>query len=614
MRQGRITRWGPVAVAAGALLTPTSAGAQLTTTTAATALTPPVQRTAHLIEWDLPQAADASPGAMVVDSRGDDNNRIWFVTRAGVQRVYRFSPNRSPMKGAAQWTAWELSADSVFTGGLRKIKASRDRRFVFVRASSSIQRVDTQKCTTSKPQTCDRTEWDDQFLPTVSDIAVDDSNRVFTTASPLTDPTDLTSAPNVGASYVQMLNAAAAPDQFGNVTVTRWHVGGGAGFCEGAGTSGPCVSGVDVHPSKSNLVYYSEPSGNNIGELNLSNNQVRRWSITPVGAAEPRQLIIDRYGIIWVVTGSGHLVNLDPISNNMASHLIPSAAANDPFGLAPDDDVVGYTGSGTQKVGMLFPKNLTVMVTPSQPVVPPMTFPTVPVTVMQAAVASGTTPPVGKVAAVTVTPQQDGTYVEAQLDSGGNNDQSPLGITPAKWRGQGAFFYAVGVAVGQAVNRVGFVRLPMPQKVKHPRDDDDTDDGCCAGSMPAGWHNSDPDDDDDDGLANANDTPTANENTTIGDPVALGAGQSANYTLTASPTTLALIATVVTDNPFASITTEIYNAAGVLVANSLSAPGTASATLLLPAAGVYTVRVKNYGLSAVNHTATLIVREPWPIQ
>ena len=55
--------------------------------------------TAHIIEWDLSQLdgeIDANPGAIVVDTRGEDHNRVWFVTRAtgaDGQRVYRFDPS-----------------------------------------------------------------------------------------------------------------------------------------------------------------------------------------------------------------------------------------------------------------------------------------------------------------------------------------------------------------------------------------------------------------------------------------------------------------------------------------------------------------------------------------
>ena len=132
----------------------------------------------RIVEWDLSQLdgqVDANPGAIVVDTRGEDHNRVWFVTRAtGVdgQRVYRFDPFASLMKGSAAWRSWNLRADEN-AGGL-KIKPSHDRRFVFVRTPQFIQRIDTQTCATGYAVAC-RTVWtpvDPNFPLIVSDIAV----------------------------------------------------------------------------------------------------------------------------------------------------------------------------------------------------------------------------------------------------------------------------------------------------------------------------------------------------------------------------------------------------------------------------------------------------------
>ena len=107
----------------------------------------PVQtRTTHIIEWDLPADMDASPGAMVVDSQGYDKDRLFFVTRIGIPRVFRMNPWKSPMKGSAQWTSWQLAEDSFTTGGLRRLKASHDRRYLVVRTATSVQRIDIQNC------------------------------------------------------------------------------------------------------------------------------------------------------------------------------------------------------------------------------------------------------------------------------------------------------------------------------------------------------------------------------------------------------------------------------------------------------------------------------------
>src|SRR5258706_12340399 len=119
-------------VAGWAFLTGTALG-QTPLSTVTTAMSTPQAR---LIEWDLPPQNDVAPGAMVVDTQGNDRNRIWFVTRNGTPpHAYRMDFPSSLMKGNAHWTSWELSKFAVTTGGIadRRIRPSKDRRFVFVR-------------------------------------------------------------------------------------------------------------------------------------------------------------------------------------------------------------------------------------------------------------------------------------------------------------------------------------------------------------------------------------------------------------------------------------------------------------------------------------------------
>ena len=621
-----------------ALLTPLSAAAQTVQTT-----------TAHIVEWDLPAIADASPGAMVVDTSGDDNNRLWFVTRLGAQRVIRLDPATSLMTGSAQWKSWQLADDSFTTGGTKKLRASRDRRFIFVRTAASIQRIDTQNCDTANPQTCQRIEWFDQVgSQNVSDMSVDDLNNVFTTATLIADPTMPPTSSDLAAAYVQRLTPGSVPANGVNAstTVSRWKVGGGAGFCADLGrttTSFPCVSGIAVHPSNRNLIYYSEPEGGGgvgaIGELNvsISTNNVRRWplSVLPPDAdgtvvQQPRQLNIDSYGNVWVVTGSGHLVSLNPSTNRLRKHAIPNAVLSDPFGVAPDDDVVGYTDTAQSKVGMLFPKGPTVFFKPT-PETATKATPTIGVMGERAIVASGSVPPQGHVVKAEITDKSDGVFVDVFVGAtGGNTSESPLGITPNKGKAQGTFFYAVGFPSKSTADRVGFVRMPMPgtssgstttstssgstatSTVRHPRDDDDAEDGWDHNSHPAGWHTSAANDDDADGLENSFDLPTARENVQVVDGApAIAGGQSADFPVTTSPTSLALIATATAGDPLAQIGVEIYDALGMLVATSAPSLGVAVATVPLPAASTYKVRIRNYGMTSITHTPRLIVREPW---
>src|SRR4026208_1561919 len=89
---------------------------------------------AHLIEWDLPVTMDFNPGAVVVDTRGEDNNRAWFVTRVGARRkVYKFDFGPSLMKnnGNARWTSWDLASEfDLNNGGIAKPRPPPDTRIV----------------------------------------------------------------------------------------------------------------------------------------------------------------------------------------------------------------------------------------------------------------------------------------------------------------------------------------------------------------------------------------------------------------------------------------------------------------------------------------------------
>jgi streptogramin lyase len=604
--------------ASGVLLTAGSAAAQVLTTSAPPAAPAPTVQNVEvrLVEWDLPPSIDMQAGAMMVDSHGRDTNRVWFVTRLGAPpRVVRFDPARSLMKGLAKWTAWDLSEFPApsFTGGLKKLRTSHDRRFIFVRTQNNLQRIDTGRCNcTTTPQTCERTVWADQLGDNTSDVAIDDRNNVFTTYSPTSDP---------ASSYVQMLRPGAAVD--GVVKVKRWQIGAtgpsGAGFCQGAAASGPCVSGIAVHPDYRNLLYFSEPAGNNIAELDISTGNLRRWSLTEAGAAlgttirEPRQLQIDKYGKVWAVTGSGHLVSLNTRNNYITAHQMPSGApvaadVNDPYAVAPDDDVVGYTASGQSRVGMLVPSGRAVCVYP-KPFCPLATFQDVVVKADRAPVQSGTAQPVGKRVQGQITRKTDGTFVEAIINSNLNDSELPLGITPNKSKAQGTFFYGVGVSTNV---RIGFARLPVKQRLKCARDDDDTDDGWDSEHARVGHHHGEIEDDDDDGLYNEHDAPTTHEKATTSDPEPLQAGASRDYAITATSASLALLATATAqDDPLGQVVVDLLNSIGAPVGTQVVAPGTATTTLLAPSPGNYTARVRNLGIKPFSHMATLTIREAW---
>src|SRR4051812_21270703 len=128
-----------------------TAAASTTSSAVTTLLNPPPAAQARIIEWDLPSEADMSPGAIVVDTQGHDKNqnRMFFVTRQGVPqaRVYRMEFPKSLMKGSARWTAWQLSENSIITGGSRKGGAPYDPRYLFVGTVFFLERIKTQKST-----------------------------------------------------------------------------------------------------------------------------------------------------------------------------------------------------------------------------------------------------------------------------------------------------------------------------------------------------------------------------------------------------------------------------------------------------------------------------------
>jgi hypothetical protein len=653
---------GPTSLIAAVLfLAPAVASAQVSSPSSLL----PTKGTAHIVEWDLSQLdgeIDANPGAIFVDTRGFDHNRVWFVTRAsGVdgQRVYRFDPFPSLMKGNATWRSWNLRPDAVAGGS--KIRPSYDRRYVFVRTPQFVQRIDTQNCVTAYAATC-RTVWtpaDVNFPLFVSDISLDDRNRIFTSGISGTTVDD--------PGYVQMIDPAAAihaadpnlpapADTLPFVFATRWAVGNGTGACVSpSGIIGICNAGIEVHPTKQYLVYYVEPAGF-IAELNVSIDassptppldvygkpitNVRRWSLADLAAAscysgqgceeiaQPRTLKIDRSGKVWINTGTGHLVSLDPDTNRMTKHQVPvppqindASSVNDLWGVAPDDDVVGYTATGTNKVAMLFPKFTPVTVKPAKAFAPSTPIP-VAVQNETAIARTGSTPGDPKIVQALTTRGNDGTYVEALIDTssptvGSGPSLEPLGITPNRSKAQGTFFYTVGftgtIDNPAIAKRIGFARLPNKEKIRNARDDDDADDGYDAATHP-GWHNSEPGDYDADGVPDQYDTNTSTDNMTIGDPLVVPVGSSSDYPVSTSATTLALIASVTPDVATATIAVDVYNAAGTLVGTSGPVVGAGVATIPSPGAGNYKIRVRNLGTSSVSPTPTVVVREPPIIQ
>jgi hypothetical protein len=239
-------------------------------------------------------------------------------------------------------------------------------------------------------------------------------------------------------------------------------VGGGAGSVY--------LSGVALGPvGQPRLIYYSEPTSNMIGQLNPVTNNVRRW-LLPAGVTQPRQLDLDSSGKVWVVTGSGHLVRLDPGTNMVTPYLIPTPGSN-PMGVGPDSGLIGFTETATSKVGMLIPDGAQVFVPPSNVTITPTTAGVPGVTAMIPPL-DGTAAPTMKTGPATSTgTAATGIFVEAQLPIvPPPASTTPLAIEddtvqPSAPAGAftRAFFYSVG---NPATNRIGRVELVRP--APHP--------------------------------------------------------------------------------------------------------------------------------------------------
>jgi hypothetical protein len=532
-------------------------------------------------------------------------------------------------------------------GGVKKLRPSHDRRFVVVRTSQAIQELDTQACVPPADgtitcagalrvwRTPDFASLNDTF---VSDVAVDDNRRIFTTGTG--------GASGQAAGFIQMLvptnlpfTKSTDPVKAPTGTAFRWTDDGvnqcALGADPFADNSIPCNSGVDVRPSNPNVVYVSNQGANSIDELNLTTNTIRRWPMPPPidqnkPISDPRQLKIDSNETIWVTTGSGHLVSLrvnggdgcPKGTNRMTRHTMPgtdgTGTAAGGWGIGPDSNVVGYTDSTNNKVGMLLPHDGGFC----QIVQTNIPAPKVPVDATAQPVSTTATSEPAPAAAKTVlkqtTRKQDGTYVEAVINMpAGSVDPkmvppdslTPLGITPIKGKGQGTFFYTVGFAGPQGnVNRFGFVRLGIPERINNPRDDDDSDDGFKTADPT--WNVGSAGDADGDGVPDQYDTNTSRDNMTVMAPPVVPVGQSWEYPMSTTPTSLALIAAAMPDSPTATIAVDVYNSIGTLVGTSGPIVGAATATVPTPAAGNYTIRVRNLGTANVTPTPTVVVREP----
>ena len=387
--------------------------------------------TANFIEWDIPATAGQPPAALEVVPALTGGRNVYYVTDGTTQppRLVRFTPGSPIGTAPASVRAWNYGPTNAPTGGLKV----RDGSVAFIRDMQAITRINAAGT---------RVRYLDGVVSR-SDLA-EDNNAVWTTG------------PLAGGTLQRMVAGSSSG------TATRWTVGGGAGSVY--------LSGVALAPGASGqrLVYYSEPASNMIGQLNPVNNNVRRW-LLPAGVTQPRQLDLDASGNVWVVTGSGHLVRLDPATNMVTPYLIPTPGSS-PTGVGPDG-LIGFTETATNKVGMLIPDGAQVLVPPTNVTIPPTTAG---VPGVQAVIPpiDGTALPITKTGPATTTgTAATGIFVEAQLPvTPGVPSTTPLAIEddtvqPSAPTGAfaRAFFYSLG---NPATNRIGRVVLERP--APHP--------------------------------------------------------------------------------------------------------------------------------------------------
>jgi hypothetical protein len=620
-------------------------GFLLTVITSATAQTQVLPLGAKVVEtqvteWDLPYPTDRRPGAMASDLHNHGGNKLWFVTRFGAAftdetpRVYSVDVGRNFKSGKARWNSWSLHPLGAGpTGGVKKLKPSHDRRFVFVNTAFGLHKVDTAKNEVTLYE-------DPNVAEGVSDVAVDNSNRVYYATAGVIN--------RLNAS-VSCAKGAACPA----AEVIRWAVNGMVGQCIGNElATNPCLSGVAVHPKSQHLVYFTDNGTNQIGELDTNSksctysgctSKTRRWTL-PNGASGPRQINVDKDGTVWVIASdnslNAHLVSLDPKTNKITTHKIPTGILNDPWGVAPDGGMIGYTDFAVDsnpdapdpflhKVAMLIPRGKGNVIYPS-PATAVRTTEQAPAQCATSDFRYGDVAPKRRNVPTQVTPNTEGVFVEALISQNTDYEMRrsmfPLGITPDLDRSLGAFYYAVGEADNPEIKRIGHARLSREkQKGKHDRDDDDTDDDGKNhhdddDDDDDGWKDHDDDDDDNDG--DKDDADDDDDNDGIKDhhdtkdresqdnySSQMSAAQSEEFQMTAGASTLAMIVTAVADNPLAPISLEVRNPAGLLVLTTPPTPGVTAVPVPSSGAGIYTVRVKNAGLSAVGISTSLLTRE-----
>jgi hypothetical protein len=87
-------------------------------------------------------------------------------------------------------------------------------------------------------------------------------------------------------------------------------------------------------------------------------------------------------------------------------------------------------------------------------------------------------------------------------------------------------------------------------------------------------------------------------------------GQSMDYNLATTSSTMAVVAAIQSDNPLEPVSVQVIDPNGISLALPVATPGLAVATVVPTVPGNYTIRVKNEGALPINPETQLIKREP----
>jgi hypothetical protein len=234
------------------------------------------------------------------------------------------------------------------------------------------------------------------------------------------------------------------------------------------------------------------------------------------------------------------------------------------------------------------------------------------------------------------TNPNDGTYLETNVSTGVSQDGSapsvgPTGMAPDGARRTGSFFYGVTAnALFDATNRVGHfeVKVAPDRELEHRRDDDDYDDDGKDDKDDGDddddgrWDHEDDDDDNDcmpdvmdkdwdnDGVENEYDSPSNRENKRT-DRGTVAPGESKGYEMAADGNSLLILAIIEAASLTTPLSIEIVDPNGIVVLSTPPALGKAVATATPALPGVYTVRVKNGGVTSTTYKTTLVGKQIW---